>query len=43
MGIYTLPSINLLDEVPRNQKINNDFTKSNKIILERVLADFQIK
>ena len=43
MGIYTLPSINLLDEIPRNQKINNDFTKSNKIILERVLADFQIK
>ncbi len=43
MGIYTLPSINLLDEVPRNQKMNNDFTKSNRIILERVLADFQIK
>ena len=43
MGIYTLPSINLLDEIPRNQKINNDFTKSNKIILERVLADFQIR
>ncbi len=43
MGIYTLPSINLLDEIPRNQKINNDFTKSNRIILERVLADFQIK
>ncbi len=41
-GIYTLPSINLLDEVPRNSKINNDFTKSNKIILERVLSDFQI-
>ena len=43
MGIYTLPSINLLDEIPRNLKVNNDFTKSNKIILERVLADFQIK
>ena len=42
-GIYTLPSINLLDEVPRIAKINNDFTKSNKIILERVLNDFQIK
>lgn len=41
-GIYTLPSINLLDEVPRTSKINNDFTKSNKIILERVLSDFQI-
>lgn len=42
-GIYTLPSINLLDEVPRVSKVNNDFTKSNKIILERVLNDFQIK
>ena len=42
-GIYTLPSINLLDEVPRNSKVNNDFTKSNKIILERVLNDFQIR
>ena len=42
-GIYTLPSINLLDEVPRVAKNNNEFTKSNKIILERVLNDFQIK
>ncbi|MGN1370997.1 MAG: DNA translocase FtsK [Candidatus Coprovivens sp.] len=42
-GIYTLPSINLLDEVPRASKVNNDFTKSNKIILERVLNDFQIR
>lgn len=42
-GIYTLPSINLLDDVPKNNKVNNDFTKSNKIILERVLNDFQIK
>ena len=42
-GIYTLPSINILDEIPRNNKNNNDFTKSNKIILERVLNDFQIK
>ena len=44
-GIYTLPSINLLDEIPKNvNKVNsNDFTKSNKIILERVLADFEIK
>lgn len=42
-GIYTLPSINILDEVPRNSKTNNDFTKSNKIILERVLNDFQIR
>lgn len=42
-GIYTLPSINILDEVPKNSKMNNDFTKSNKIILERVLNDFQIK
>lgn len=43
MGIYMLPSINLLDEVPKAQKNNSDFTKSNKIILERVLNDFQIK
>lgn len=43
-GVYTLPSISLLDEVPKNTKVNsNDFTKSNKIILERVLADFEIK
>lgn len=44
-GVYTLPSINLLDEIPKNvNKVNsNDFTKSNKIILERVLADFEIK
>ena len=43
-GIYSLPSINILDEVVKNNKNNNnDFTKSNKIILERVLSDFQIK
>ena len=43
-GIYKLPTINLLDEIPRNNKINsNEFTKSNKIILERVLSDFDIK
>ena len=44
-GVYTLPSINLLDEIPKTvNKVNsNDFTKSNKIILERVLADFEIK
>lgn len=42
-GMYTLPSINLLDEVSGKGKVNSDFTKSNKIILERVLNDFQIK
>lgn len=42
-GMYTLPSINILDEIPKNGKMSNDFTKSNKIILERVLNDFQIK
>ncbi len=42
-GMYTLPSINILDEIPKNNKTNNEFTKSNKIILERVLNDFQIK
>lgn len=43
-GVYTLPSITLLDDIPKTGKVNsNDFTKSNKIILERVLADFDIK
>lgn len=43
-GIYTIPSLNLLDEVPKVGKVNStEFTKSNKIILERVLNDFQIK
>ncbi len=43
-SFYKLPSINLLDEIPKGGKnISNDFTKSNKIILERVLADFDIK
>lgn len=43
-GVYTLPSISLLDEIPKNNKVvNNDFTKSNKLVLERVLADFDIK
>ncbi len=42
-GIYSLPSINILDEIPKNNRMNNDFTKSNKIILERVLNDFQIR
>ena len=41
---YRLPSITLLDEVPKTGKVNsNDFTKSNKIILERVLKDFDIQ
>ena len=42
-GFYTLPNINILEEGPKNKVNNNDFTKSNKIILERVLNDFQIK
>ena len=43
-GVYTLPSISLLDDIQKNSKVNsNDFTKSNKIILERVLNDFEIK
>jgi len=43
-GFYKLPSINILDEIPKGGKnISNDFTKSNKIILERVLSDFDIK
>jgi S-DNA-T family DNA segregation ATPase FtsK/SpoIIIE len=43
-GFYKLPSINILDEIPKgNKNLSNDFTKSNKIILERVLSDFDIK
>lgn len=42
-GNYKLPSINLLDPVKNNTKTNQtDFLKSNKVALERVLADFQI-
>ncbi len=43
-GYYKLPSINILDEIPKTGKnVSNDFTKSNKIILERVLSDFDVK
>lgn len=42
-GFYKLPSISILDEVTKSGKNNsNDFTRSNKIILERVLKDFEI-
>ncbi|MGN1337468.1 MAG: DNA translocase FtsK [Candidatus Coprovivens sp.] len=42
---YKVPGVSLLDELPKqvNKTNSNDFTKSNKIILERVLADFEIK
>ena len=41
---YTLPSLNLLENPKAKPKVNsNDFTKSNKMILERVLNDFGIK
>lgn len=43
-GYYKLPSITLLDDIPKNGKTNStEFTKSNKIILERVLKDFDIE
>lgn len=41
---YILPSINLLENPKQQTKVNsNDFIKSNKMILERVLNDFGIK
>ncbi len=41
---YILPSINLLENPKHQAKVNsNDFIKSNKMILERVLNDFGIK
>ncbi len=41
---YTLPSLNLLENPKHQSKVNsNDFIKSNKMILERVLNDFGIK
>lgn len=44
-GSYKVPGVSLLDEIPKpvNKVNSNDFTKSNKIILERVLNDFEIK
>lgn len=40
---YKLPSVNILDnpKIDKN-KNSNDFTRSNKQILERVLDDFQV-
>lgn len=41
---YTLPPLSLLDDVKENKKVNsNNFIRSNKENLERVLNDFQIK
>ncbi len=40
---YKLPTLDLLDDVKENKKIDNSFTKSNKEILEQVLKDFQIE
>lgn len=40
---YKLPPLSLLDEPPKNKKINStEFIRSNKESLERVLNDFQI-
>ncbi len=39
---YRLPSLTLLDEIPKAKKLNNDILKSQKMVLERVLNDFQI-
>jgi len=41
---YTLPPLSLLDEVKQQKKVNSDnYVRSNKENLERVLNDFQIK
>lgn len=40
---YHLPPLSLLDEPPKNKKVNStEFIRSNKESLERVLNDFQI-
>ena len=40
---YKLPPLSILDDVPRNKKVNStEFIRSNKESLERVLNDFQI-
>ena len=41
---YRLPSLDLLDNPKKSGKVNsNDFIRSNKMVLERVLNDFGIK
>lgn len=41
---YTLPPLSLLDDVKQQKKVNSDnYVRSNKESLERVLNDFQIK
>ncbi len=41
---YTLPPLSLLDDVKTEKKVNsNNYIRSNKENLERVLNDFQIK
>lgn len=40
---YTLPPLSLLDDAPTQKKVNsNNYIRSNKENLERVLKDFQI-
>ena len=42
-GSYTLPSLNILNEIKNSKKpVSNEYTLKNKDILERVLKDFQI-
>ena len=42
-AFYQLPSLSLLDDIPKMKGINTEFTKNNKIILERVLGEYEIK
>ena len=41
-GVYHLPSINLLDEIPKNKQANTNNTGKNIKELEKVLSDFGI-
>ncbi len=40
---YQLPPLAILDEEPKQSKINTDFVKANKNIVEKVLNDFGVK
>ncbi len=42
-NFYQLPPIILLDDTPKQTKTSMDFVKNNRLTLERVLNDFQVK
>ncbi len=41
-AFYSLPSLSLLDDVQKNKNVSVEFTKNNKVILERVLSEYEI-